>query len=259
MKKTFIFPALIMMFILTLCAGCSDTPIQPCSVTVTAGNEQRAFAGEKFTFPIRATILGEVKNLTGHRKHVPCPKVKVKIYPAPGSDLEVLSVSDVSDDGGEVSAVVRAGKTSGDQYLIIQPEGKNTKPAKVRLITGLGITGDNSETIAGDVADKPISVKVTKQGKPVSGVPVRFELRATSEGIKSSAKILSPSVETDKDGIASTQIRVGKKPASIKSALKSRVQKKASITAVSTSMFSDSTFCLSSSAFWAVLPCSFSV
>ena len=32
-----------------------------------------------------------------------------------------------------------------------------------------------------------------------------------------------------------------------------------SITAVSTSMFSDSTFCLSSSAFWAVLPCSFSV
>ena len=211
MKKLFIFPALLMMCLLLLCAGCSDAPAQPCSVNITAGNEQRAFAGKKFAYPIRATILGEVKNLMGHKKHVPCPKVKVKIFPAPGSDLEIVSFSDVSDDGGEVSAIVRAGKSSGDQYLIIQPETRNAKPAKVRLITGLGITGDNSETIAGDVADKPIAVKVMKQGKPVSGVPVRFELRATSEGIKSSAKILSPAVETDKDGIASTQIKVGKK------------------------------------------------
>lgn len=211
MKRSFIFPALMILCSLLICAGCSDAPARPCSVNVTAGNEQRSFAGEKFTYPIRATVLGEVKNLIGHKKHVPCPKVKVKIFPAPGSDLEIVSVSDVSDDGGEVSAIVRAGKSSGDQYLIIQPENPNAKPAKVRLITGLGITGDNSETIAGDIADKPIAVKVMKQGKPVSGVPVRFELRATSEGIKSSAKILSPSVETDKDGVASTQIKVGKK------------------------------------------------
>ena len=211
MKRLSVFPALLLVCVLILCAGCSDSPAQPCSVNVTAGSEQLAFAGKKFEYPIRATILGEVKNLMGHKKHVPCPKVKVKIFPAPGSDIEIVSVSDVSDDGGEVSAIVRAGKSSGDQYLIIQPEARNAKPAKVRLITGLGITGDNSETIAGDVADNPLAVKVMKQGKPVSGVPVRFELRATSEGVKSSAKILSPSVETDKDGVASTRIKVGKK------------------------------------------------
>ena len=211
MKKLIIFPALLLMCVLFLAAGCSESPAQPCSVNIIAGNEQRAFSGEKFKFPIRATVFGEVKSLLGGKKHVPCAKAKVRFIPAPGSDIVIESVSDVSDDGGEVSAVVRAGNKSGDQYLIIQPEGKNAKTATVRLITGVGIAGDNSETIAGDVADKPLAVKVMKQGKPVSGVPVRFELRASSEGIKSTAKILSPMEETNKDGVATTNIQVGKK------------------------------------------------
>ena len=199
--------------VLALCllTGCSESPAEPRSVKITSGAEQRAFCGEKFKLPVRATVMGEVKSLLGKRNHVPCPKVAVRFIPSPGSDIRVEPEYAISDDGGEVSTTVYAGKTNGDQFLQIVPVNKNAKPATLRLVSGIGITGDNSETIAGETTDKPVAVKILRDGKPVSGIPVRFDLRSSSEGVKSSASILTPSAVTDKEGVASTKVKLGSK------------------------------------------------
>ena len=211
MKLFRLLPAALLLLVLFAAAGCSENPAQPCSVQILSGSEQRAFCGEKFAQPVRAVILGEIKNLLGKTKQVPCPDMEVKFVPAPGSDIKVEPATAVSDAGGEVSVTVYAGKRSGDQFLQIIPTGKKSKTAQVRLISGLNITGNDSETAAGQIASDPISVRIIKDGKPVSGVPVRFDLRATSEGAKTTAKLLSPSVKTDKDGVAATEIKVGEK------------------------------------------------
>ena len=211
MRKSLLIPVILLTVMLGICTGCSKTPSKPCSVKVTSGNNQLAFGGEEFKLPVRATIYGEVKNLLGQKKHVPCPGVKVHFSPLENSDIIVTPQTAVADEAGEVTVNVRAGKKSGDHFLLIKPEGKFSKTATVRFSTGVKIAGSNSETIAGEVADKPIAVKIIRDGKPVSGVPVRFELRATAEGTKSTAQILSPSVKTDNDGVAATEIKVGEK------------------------------------------------
>ena len=192
-------------------AGCSDSPRDPHSVKIITGAEQCAFAGEQFPVPVRVLVLSEVKTLTGGRKLVPCPHARVTFSPQPGSDIFVSAQQGTTDAGGEVSVTVRAGRKSGDHYLQITPAGRKVKPAVARLIIGVNITGGSSETLSGDVADTPLAVRIVRDGRPVPGVPVKFGIRATSEGASTTAQVLTPSAVTDKEGVASTEVKVGAK------------------------------------------------
>ena len=192
-------------------AGCSEAPREPHSVKIIAGAEQCAFAGEDFPVPVRILVLSEVKTLTGGKKLVPCPGAAVKFCPLPGSDISVSPDKGMTDAGGELSVRVKAGKTSGDHYLQIVPAGRKVRPATVRFVIGVGITGGSSETVSGEVADTPLAVKIVRDGHPVPGVPVKFGIRATSEGTSTTAQVLTPSAVTDKEGVASTEVKVGKK------------------------------------------------
>ena len=211
MKFQKLYSILTFAGLLILFSGCSESPAKAGRVQVISGGEQCAFAGEKFAQPVRVMVQGRVKSLLGGKKYVPCSGVRVKFVPQKGSDLQVESPEAVTDAGGEASCVVSAGKKSGDQYLQILLEDSDKAAAAVRLIAGVKISGNDTETISGEVADQPVSVKIQRDGKPVEGVPVRFDMRASAEGLRSSAEIFTPSAVTGKDGVASTRVRVGKK------------------------------------------------
>ena len=199
---------LVLSFLL---CGCSEAPQNAAEIKIVSGAEQRVLPGEVYAAPVRIQVLGKVQNWMGWEKLQPCPNVKVRFVPSAGSDLKIDPAEAVSDAGGEISVRVTAGKLTGDQYFYAIPEGASAEKAVVRMISGVVISGINSETAAGNVAHAPVSVKLVRDGKPLSDVPVRFDLRSSSEGASSTAEILTPAAITNQDGVASTLVKVGKK------------------------------------------------
>ena len=115
--------------------------------------------------------------LGGKAKPDPVPNRKVNIVQDQNGDLEILDPKLVSDAGGVVSFKVKAGKTIGDKYLRIIPEGSDIRQ-EIRFIVGAEILGTNQEGHAGKALEKPLSVKLVKQdGTPAKGVPVYQEHR----------------------------------------------------------------------------------
>ena len=211
LKKSYLLLPVCLCMALLICTGCSESPVKPASVKILSGDGQRALCGEKFSAPVRAAVMGEVKSLLGGKKQVPCANVPVKFENLPGSDLRFEPESAVTDEGGEVTVNVSAGKSSGDRYFLIIAGNKKVPPAKIRMISGIKVSGGDSETLAGEIADEPVEIQVVRNGRPAAGVPVRFDLRSSSEGAKTTAKLLTPEVSTNAEGIASTRIKLGKK------------------------------------------------
>lgn len=141
---------------------------------------------------------------------VPLAGQKVRFVPQTGSDLRVSPAEAVSDAGGIVMVSVSAGNQVGDLYLKVIPESNPAKAAEVRFISGVELQGLRQEAHAGDMLDEPISVKVVDaSGKPASNAKVFFSLADEPGG--AGAKILSSAVTTGPDGVASSDMKIGKK------------------------------------------------
>lgn len=204
---------LFCLSLICLLAGCSESSREVDETVVTAGAEQSALAGEKFATPLRVELRGENAPglLGGEGSVLPVPGVTVLFVPADGSDLRFEPASAVSDAGGVVSTIVTAGNNFGDQFARIIPVGFEDKATTVRFVSGMQIRGQNNEYASGSLAAKPLEVTLIRDGKPLAGVPVRFDLRATAEGVQPTAKILSPRTVTNNHGVASTGILLGEK------------------------------------------------
>ena len=132
---------------------------------------------------------------------------KVKVVPGPG--LTITDQKLVSDNGGMISFKVKAGKSIGDKYLTIIPEGSEISQ-EIRFVIGAKLEGGNQEGIAGEKLAKPVSIRLVDQnGKPAVGVPVYFTITDSPER-KNSASVGSAVVKTDEKGVASSEIKLGK-------------------------------------------------
>ncbi len=198
----------------TLFYGCSDrTAATVDQVRVLQGADQCTLPGKQFPQELRLEFLGpRIPGLLGGAgSRSPVAGLRVHFVPVDGSDLRVEPANAATDAGGAVSVRVFAGRETGDQYLKVIPDGFPAKAVTLRFVSGMQIAGDQSEYKAGTIGQDPIAVKLERDGRPVAGVPVHFRLLATSEGVKSSAKILTPLSYTDETGVAETKVQIGRK------------------------------------------------
>ncbi|MBS1371793.1 MAG: Na/Pi symporter [Lentisphaeria bacterium] len=201
--------------LLLFAAGCSepaDTTVD--QIRIVDGAEQCALPGRPFAKPVKLELLGpqEPGMLGGKGSRAPAAGAVVLFEPADGSDLKVEPAAAKADDGGGVAVTVTAGKTTGDQYLRVIPKDHPGKSITLRFITGMQIDGNDRQYRTGSVSTEPLSVKLVKpDGSPAQGVAVNFDLLSTSEGAKTSAKILTPTSVTNAEGVAETDVKLGGK------------------------------------------------
>ena len=211
-----ILPLILLITLFPLLNSCrDDAPAKEKEVRQTKllqGAGQSALPGNDFKQEIRLELLGQKKSAFGGKaKAAPVAGVKVKIVPQNASDIVVDRQEAVSDVAGIVSFKVKAGKKTGDHYLKLIPVGYENAAQTLRLTVGLQISGGNQEWIAGELVPDPITVKVVNsQGAPLAGVPVYFTISSTPGPKGKGASVLQPEVMTNKDGIASTHIKLGK-------------------------------------------------
>ena len=185
--------------------------LQLGSIKITDGANQSALPGHEFENEVFLELMSKpgTSLLGGKAKPDPVPNRKVNIVQDQNGDLEILNPKLVSDAGGVVSFKVKAGKTIGDKYLRIIPEGSDIRQ-EIRFIVGAEIHGTNQEGHAGKALEKPLSVKLVNQdGTPAKGVPVYFSVSDSPER-KNTASVSPKTVKTDADGIAKTEIKLGK-------------------------------------------------
>ena len=188
-----IFASLPVLF-----AGCSDGNAEQLRVRVVRGGDQCAAAGKRFAEP----LILEVR--------APGP-VQLHLEPAPGSDLVVTPARAISAGSGTLSFQVTAGKKLGDQFLHVIPGNKRSEALRVRFVSGVEVEGDGGEALTGKVVGTPVRVRLRNaDGTPIAGAPVGFSFLATAEGADTTALVQTPRSVTDRDGWASTSVRLGK-------------------------------------------------
>ena len=209
------FRLLLLAGFFLLAAGCGETDNRTVDkIRIVNGAEQCALPGEAFSQPLRIELLGpnEPGLLGGKGSRAPVAGAAVHFVPVDGSDLKVEPKIAKTDEGGGVTVTVTAGRTTGDQYLKIIPADFPGKAVTLRFITGMKITGNEKQYHTGTVGTRPISVKLIRpDGTPAAGVPVNFDLLATAEGSATTARILTPEAMTGADGVAETEVELGKK------------------------------------------------
>ncbi len=204
----------LLLLTFLLFAGCGDNTAKTVDRIEVAGADQCALPGEEFSQPLKIELLGPLVPgmLGGKGERAPVAGCAVAFQAAEGSDLTVEPATAVTDGGGGAVVRVRAGRGVGDQYLKIVPADGKEKSALVRFITGMKIEGANQQVGTGGTAPDPLRVTLRKaDGSPAKGIPVDFRMLSTAEGVKSSARISSPTVRTDGDGVAETVVSVGDK------------------------------------------------
>lgn len=211
-----ILPSLLLVILLPFLNGCQDRKTakerEVRQAKILQGASQCALPGKEFEKDIRIELLGQQKSAFGGKaKPAPVEGVKVKLVPQNSSDITILDSEAVSDAGGIVRFKIKAGKKTGDHYLKLIPQGYENASVTLRQTVGMQISGGNQEWIAGELVPDPISVKIVNpEGNPLSGVPVYFSISSTPGSKGKGASILHPEVITNKDGIASTHIKLGK-------------------------------------------------
>ena len=202
--------------VLGLC-GCdsgnktSQIPIE--RIRVLQGDNQTTLPGEKFDKALRFELLGPQKRglLGGKGEPTPLPERKVRIVPTEGSQLIPESDLCITDAAGMIQLQLGAGKKVGDHYLELIPEDAPDKKLLLRYSVGAKLSGGGQETAAGTVAREKIAVKIVdSNGNPAQNVPVYFSFGATPEGGNSKASLSPEIARTDKDGVAKTNVKMGK-------------------------------------------------
>ena len=179
------------------------------SLKIIQGENQLALPGDEFSQKIVIELSSHPgKSIFGGKtKPVPVAGKKVKIVPGPG--LTVAEDTLISDNGGMISFHVKAGKSIGDKYLTIIPEDSDVRQ-ELRFIVGAKLDGGGQEGVAGEKLEKPVSITLVKEdGSPAAGIPVYFSVTDSPER-KNSASVTSAVVKTNKKGVASTEVKLGK-------------------------------------------------
>ncbi len=212
-KPLTLFLVALAFFILPFLGGCSEERERTVDqVKVLQGADQCALPGKEFSKTLRLELLGpRVPGMLGGKgSRAPVSGVRVQFVPLEGSDLVVTPAVLESDPGGMVQVKITAGKSSGDQFLKIIPEGFEEKAVTVRLVSGMEITGADGEYRTGSDGNK-VAVRLVRNEAPAEGVPVRFRMLATAEGAATTANIETPQALTDAEGVAETAVRLGGK------------------------------------------------
>ncbi len=208
--------ALTLPIIIMLLAGCTrDQQLATISnLRVIRGANQCALPGQQFPKSLLIEVEGpHVPGLLGGKgDRALLADKKVLFVPVDGSDLQLSCHEAASNDAGEIMINVVAGKELGDQYLKIIPVDAPDRSVTVRFITGISILGADQEAAAGDLLDHPIRIQVVgKNGEPLKDVPVFFNLGNTPDSMdKGDARIAVEQVLTNREGIAGTNIKLGK-------------------------------------------------
>ncbi len=216
----FITLLMVIMSAGLLLSGCGQKSSQNIvdKIKIIQGNNQCALPNQEYSKEIRIELQGKNQPglLGGKGTRGPIANAKILLQPLPDSDLILVTKELVSDSGGGVNFTVKSGKTIGDHYLKIIPVGYEDKSVTLRFINGIAITGSRQQTTAGSLLENPIKVEVVDaSGKPVEGAPVYFSIGSTPER-KIKTLIKKPTVYTNKDGIAETNVKLGNKTGSYK-------------------------------------------
>jgi Na/Pi-cotransporter len=212
LRRTGLLAALLSLAIFVSGCGETETSIPVGKVSAMPSGEQSALPGEMFDQPLRIEVSGPVEYgiLGSSGNRLPVVGCKVRLEPTPGSDLIVEPAMAETDAGGRISVRVKAGRTAGDHYLAIIPEGAEDKAITVRFITGMRIYGGDQEEHTGNVISDPIRVKVVdRDGEPAVGVPVYFRITSTPDGKTAKCEVKPSESRTDQNGEAKTYLKLG--------------------------------------------------
>ena len=193
-----------LFFSFAFVSGCSEERPQLSGLKVVSGADQcTADPAGRFSRPLVIEARG------GRNGRMPMPGVRLVFASEPGSALRFEPESGVTDGGGMLAVTIAAGKT-GDQFFTVSAPEYHKCFLRLRVVNGVELRGDRGEAVAGTKLKKPVAVRLVKDGRGVPGVPVRFGMRATVEGAETSAVVATPYCVTDADGVASTEVTLGK-------------------------------------------------
>ena len=180
-------------------------------IAVIHGNNQCVLPNSACKKELKLELLGpNVPGIFGGKgSRQPVSGVTVKFIPLKGSDLRFEPETAVSKSGGGVSVKIISGNKIGDQYFKVVPEN-STKTKTIRVISGVSVTGANQEAYTGHKLTDPISLKlVDSNGKPMVGTDVYFNISSSPEKKSIKASCSPGHTKTNKDGIASTKVKMG--------------------------------------------------
>ena len=170
-------------------------------VEIVSGNAQSVLPDSAYPLPLT------VKSVDQNGE--PIKNLPIEVRNIDGADLSFDPASTVTDAGGIARFKVRAGKVTGDNYLLIIPQQNNALAIKARFVNGAIIIGADQEGAAGSTLDKPIGVKLAgADGKPISGAAVY--IRGSEDGAAPQQSELT----TGADGIAATTVKLPEKSGS---------------------------------------------
>lgn len=198
---------------LLLLSGCGKgTADKFDKLKISTGGDQCLPSGTKKAKPLRIQVSGQSrKNIFGKSSSLPVEGVKVLFRSPAGTVSPIKPVTAVSDISGIAEASLELADLTGEQIIEIVPAGNEQKKITAKFYTGIKISGAGREYFTNSTSDEPLCVKITRDGKGVPGVTVKFKFSSTVEGNEQHAQILTPEAVTDKQGIASTFVKLGKK------------------------------------------------
>ena len=201
---------------LLLISGCGESNVSKIAkVTIASGSEQCLAPGGKMEQPLRIHVTGaSAKNIFGKSTSLPVAGAKVWVKSPDGAKDKIVPVSVRTDAGGIAEFRLTFPDSTGEQTVEIYPEGAEDKKLTARFFSGIEISGSGEEYFTNATSEQPVSIKITRRGKGIAGVPVRFRFGKTVEGVERKALILTPDVVTDSKGVASTFVKLGKKTGS---------------------------------------------
>ena len=196
-----------------LVSGCGKSTAEKFTdIKISSGDKQYLPSGGLLPSPLRVHISGKgPNNLFGKSQVLPYEGCKVFFRSPADAPVKIKPVTALSDAGGIAEAALELPRHTGVQTVEIIPDGDESRKITAKFFTGIEISGGGREYFTGNISEDPLTIRITRNGKAVAGVPVKFKFGNTVEGIDTRAQILTPEVITDKNGIASTFIKVGKK------------------------------------------------
>ena len=214
MRFLFRLAAFLLSFLLialfTACDGASERSHKIGRLDVVYGADQCTIPGEEFERDVRVEVRGITDDDSkSGGKQLLLAGEPVRFEAADGSDLEIMPLSEETDIVGVIRAKIRAGHKVGDNYVRIVPLNDPDKFVLVRMTVGAKIENAERQGMTNEVLGEPLVIKVVDaDGNPVENAPVYFSVKSTPRS-KSGAKVLTPEVRTDKNGLAQSFVRLG--------------------------------------------------
>jgi hypothetical protein len=174
----------------------------PASVTVVAGEDQRAPAGRSLSTPVTAQIVS--------RSGRPVPGVPVEFRTESGEG-NTNPRADTSDARGIVRAVWTLGNVPGRQHLTIAVEAVSVSPVltaeadPVAANTRVTLVSEEMSGQVGDTLEQPVRIRVTDSlGAALADLPLAW---STPDG----GSLVSVGARTDSLGEARARWKLGPK------------------------------------------------